>query len=82
VQNAVTFRPNQIQVVDIAFVTVIEADLVVGAVIFQLPVGWGRDNQMNGFVFYLAHLPTVAIDYLVNRLHFFPLFMFFFLPYP
>jgi hypothetical protein len=70
VQHAKTFRPNYIQIVDITFVTVVKPDLVVCAVVFQLPVGWRSDYQMNAPVVEFAHLTAVAIDYDVLCIHF------------
>jgi hypothetical protein len=73
VQHTGALRPNEIKVVDIAFVAVVEADLIFGSVILQLPIGWRRDYQMNRFIVQLAHLAAVSVDYFVcciQGLHF------------
>jgi hypothetical protein len=65
VQYAKALRPNQIQIVDITFVTVIEPYLILSPIVLKLPVGWGSNNQVNGTVGYFAHLTAVTVDYLM-----------------
>jgi len=38
-QHPLAFAPNQVQVVDIAFVTLVKADLLLRSVVLELPVG-------------------------------------------
>jgi len=64
-QYPLTFLPDQIEVVDVGFVVVVEADLLLGTIVFQLPVRRGSDDQMNAAVFHFAHLAAVAGDYFV-----------------
>jgi len=62
IEHPVTFIPDKIQLVDIAFVAVIEAYLVICAVILQLPVRRRGDDEMNGPVGQFAHFSAVAAD--------------------
>ena len=54
-QDSMAFVPDQIQVVDVVFIGVVEANLVGAGVIFELPVRGRRDDQMNGFVRSFKH---------------------------
>jgi hypothetical protein len=76
VQHAVTFLPCKVQMIDIGFVIIVKTDLIFRSVIFQLPVGRRRNNQMNAPVCKLAHLPTVAVDYGMYRFINHPNFIF------
>ena len=38
-QHPFTFAPDKIQIVDVAFVALMKADLGIGSIIFELPVG-------------------------------------------
>jgi hypothetical protein len=68
VQDAMTLRPYEVEVVDVTLVTVIEAYLAFCAIVFQLPVWRRGDNKMNGFVFKFAHLAAVALYYCMFRI--------------
>jgi len=39
--------PDKVQVVDVALVTLVKADLVLRPVVLELPVGWRGNNKMH-----------------------------------
>jgi len=45
-QHPLAFVPDKVQVVDVALVTLVKADLVLRRVVLELPVGWRGDNKM------------------------------------
>ena len=61
-QDSMAFLPDQIQIIDVVFIGVIEADLVGTGVIFKLPVGRRRDDQMNRFVRSFKHGTRICRD--------------------
>ncbi len=67
-QHPLAFVPDKVQVVDIALVTLVKADLVLCPVVLELPVGWRGDNKMHRPVSEEVHLSAVAVDYGVMAL--------------
>ena len=61
-ENPVAFVPDQIQVVDILLIAVIKPDLVIAAIVLQLPVRRRRDDKMNALILQLTHPPAIT-DY-------------------
>ena len=68
-QHPLAFVPDKVQIVDVALVTLVKADLVLRPVVLELPVGWRGDNQMHQPVREEVHLSAVAMDYGVMALH-------------
>lgn len=67
VNNAVTFFPDEVEVVDVILVAVVKADLIVGAIVFQLPVRRRGDGQVHRVIPEFRHLPAVTVDYGMMR---------------
>ena len=67
-QHPLAFVPDKVQVVDVALVTFVKADLVLRPVVLELPVGWRGDNKMHRPVSEEVHLSAVAVDYGVMAL--------------
>ena len=65
---SLAFVPDQVQVIDVAFVTLVKADLVLRPVVLELPVRWRGDNKMHRPVSKKVHLSAVAVDYGVMAL--------------
>ena len=63
VEDAVSLHPDDVEVVDIILVGVVEADLTVDAVIFQLPVRRRRDDEMDRTGRNFAHVSGIAYHY-------------------
>ncbi len=64
-QHPLAFVPDKVQVVDVALVTLVKADLLLRPVFLELPVGWRGNNQMHRPVSEKVHLSAVAVDYVV-----------------
>ena len=62
-QHPLAFIPDKVQVVDVAFVTLMKADLVLRPVVLELPVRWRGNNKMHRPVGKEVHLSAVAMDY-------------------
>ncbi len=62
-QHPLAFVPDKVQVVDVALVTLMKADLVLRPVVLELPVGWRGNNKMHLPVSEEVHLSAVAVDY-------------------
>ena len=45
-QNPMAFTPDQIEIIDILFITVIETYLVSISIILQLPIRWRGNNKL------------------------------------
>ena len=67
-QHPLAFVPDKVQVVDVALVTLVKADLVLRPVVLELPVRWRGDNKMHRPVSEEIHLSAVAVDYGVMAL--------------
>ena len=67
-QHPLAFVPDKVQVVDVAFVTLVKADLLLRPVVLELPAGWRGDNKMHRPVSEEVHLSAVAVDYGVMAL--------------
>ena len=67
-QHPLAFVPDKVQVVDVAFITLVKADLVLRPVVLELPVGWRGDNKVYRPVSEEVHLSAVAVDYGVMAL--------------
>jgi len=67
-QHPLALVPDKVQVVDVALVTLVKADLVFRPVVLELPVGWRGDNKVHRPVSKKVHLPAVAVDYGVMTL--------------
>ena len=67
-RRPLAFVPDKVQVVDVALVTLVKADLVLRPVVLELPVGWRGDNKMHRPVSEEVHLSAVAVDYGVMAL--------------
>ena len=61
-QRAVTLGPDEVQLVDVVLVAVGEAELGVTAVVFQLPVRWGHDDELYRGVGDMIHGARVTED--------------------
>ena len=62
-RRSLAFVPDKVQVVDVALVTLVKADLVLRPVVLELPVGWRGDNKVYRPVSEEVHLSAVAVDY-------------------
>ena len=67
-QHPLAFVPDKVQVIDVALVTLMKADLVLRPVVLELPVGWRGNNKMHRPVSEEVHLSAVAVDYCVVAL--------------
>ena len=67
-QHPLAFVPDTVQVVDVALVTLVKADLVLRPEVLELPVGWRGNNKMHRPVSKEVHLSAVAVDYGVMAL--------------
>lgn len=61
-QDPPAFAPNEIQALDVVGKALAEANLVWMSVVLELPVRWGRNNEMDLFVRNLRHARGVAED--------------------
>ena len=68
-KNAIAFVPDKVEVVDILLIAVIKPDLVIAAIVLQLPVRRRRDDKMNALILQLTHPPAIADDYGGFRVH-------------
>ncbi len=62
-QHPLAFVPDKVQVIDVAFVTLVKTDLVLRPVVLELPVGWRGNNKVHRPVSEEVHLSAVAVDY-------------------
>ncbi|MEI6758713.1 MAG: hypothetical protein WCK85_12745, partial [Chlorobium sp.] len=62
-RRPLAFVPDKVQVVDVALVTLVKADLVLRPVVLELPVRWRGDNKVYRPVCEEVHLSAVAVDY-------------------
>ena len=62
-RRSLAFVPDKVQVVDLALVTLVKADLLLRPVVLELPIGWRGNNQMHRPVSEKVHLSAVAVDY-------------------
>jgi hypothetical protein len=69
VQDPMAFIPDQIQIVYIFFVGIVKPDLFPVSVIFQLPIWWRGNDEVNRLVGDFFHPPCVADYYFVTGLH-------------
>ena len=69
VENAMAFAPHEVEMVDISLVTVVETDLIGGAIVFQLPISGRSDDQMDALVLHFTHAAAVALDDCVVGMH-------------
>ena len=46
-QHPLAFVPDKVQVIDVALVTLMKADLVLRPIVLELPVGWRSDNKVH-----------------------------------
>lgn len=68
VQHPLALVPGKVQIVDVALVTLMKAELVLRPVVLELPVGWRGDNKMHRPVSKEVHLSAVAVYYGVMAL--------------
>jgi len=57
VKHPVTFVPDEVEVIDVFLIGVIEPDLVRGPIVFELPVRWRGDDEMDRFFGNFPHVP-------------------------
>ena len=69
-QYSIALRPDHIQIVDIAFVTIMKSYLPVIPIIFQLPIRGRRNDQMDGLVRHKRKIPAISVDKRVYSLYF------------
>ena len=62
VEHTMAFAPHEVEMVDIGLVTVVETDLIGGAIVFQLPIRGRSDDQMDTLILHFVHASAVALD--------------------
>lgn len=69
VQHPFTLLPDKVQVVDVFFIAVIETNLLLRPIIFQLPIRRRGDDQVHRFIRNFAHIAAVTRDDFVYASH-------------
>jgi hypothetical protein len=64
-----TFIPDQVKIIDILFIGIIETNLLPIAIIFQLPIRWRGNNEVNGFIGNFFHPPRIPNNDFMKGFH-------------